>query len=797
MTLYSKTETAALRTPFQRWLQSCADRWLFLRMSYPLLVPAIKGAGIVLLSALSGGLIFLMSISMGTFGKLPEASDLKDLHNYLASEVLAEDGTLLGRYYFENRSIVTYPEISPNFIHALLATEDARFFEHKGVDFRSWGRVLIKSLLLKDRSSGGGSTISQQLAKNLFPRQDYPYASLLINKMKEVMIARRIEQLYSKEEILELYLNTVPFSENTYGIKVASHRFFGTEPLELTVLQSAVLVAMLKATSAYNPMAYPERSRQRRNLVLELMEKHGYLDKAKAFYLKREPLCLNYTPLNNNEGLATYLREHLRLELKELLQDYRKPNGMAYNLYTDGLKIYTTLDADLQRYAEEAVTEHLISLQQDFERHLKALKAQPWENDTVVLLAKYRSDRYRNLLRQQLCEEEIDSIFSLPVAMTVFSWDGREKEVKMSPIDSIKYYLSLLNAGLLAIDPQSGTVKAWVGGIDHKYFKYDHVKSRRQVGSTFKPIVYTKAIQKGIHPCAHISDHLRTYPRYDYWQPRNADNKYGARYSMEGGLINSVNTVTVNLAIRSNPASVAALAKDLGISGEVLPVPSIALGAVEASLMDMVRVYGTFANRGRRPEISYIQRIETADGQVIVDFSVPDQDSCSWKQVLTTDEADLMNEMLQSAVDAGTGRRLRWRYHFKNELAGKTGTSQNHSDGWFIGYNPHLVTGVWVGAESPSVRFRSLTLGQGANTALPVFANFLDKINRDTAHRALSEAVFPEPSIEVQSMLNCRRVIWPETETDPDPEEQAVAGNLLPVSVAAEPQPLVTVNKEK
>jgi penicillin-binding protein 1A len=797
MTLYSKTETSALRYPIQRLVQKCADRWLFTRMNNPLLVPAIKGVAVVLLTALSGVLIFLFSISMGAFGKLPEESDLKDLQNFLASEVLAEDGTLLGRYYFENRSIVTYPNISPNFINALLATEDARFFEHAGVDLRSWGRVLVKSLLLNDRSSGGGSTITQQLAKNLFPRQDYPHASLLINKMKEVMIARRLEQLYSKEEILELYLNTVPFSENTYGIKVASHRFFDTEPHDLTVLQSAVLVAMLKATSTYNPVAFPERSVKRRNLVLDLMEKHGYLNKAEALHFRGQPLSLNYSPLNNNEGLATYLREHLRLELKELLQKYRKPNGMAYNLYTDGLKIYTTLDADLQRYAEEAVAEHLGSLQQDFERHLKALKAQPWENDTVVLLAKYRSDRYRNLRQQQLCEEEIDSIFSLPVAMTVFSWDGREKEVKMSPIDSIKYYLSLLNAGLLAIDPQTGAVKAWVGGIDHKYFKYDHVKSRRQVGSTFKPIVYTKAIQKGIHPCAHISDHLRTYPRYDYWQPRNADNKYGAQYSMEGGLINSVNTVTVNLAMRSKPASVAGLAKELGISGEVPAVPSIALGAVEASLMDMVRVYGTFANRGRRPEISYIQRIETADGQMIVDFSVPNQDTCSWNQVLATDEADLMNEMLQSAVNMGTGRRLRWRYHFKNELAGKTGTSQNHSDGWFIGYNPRLVAGVWVGAESPSVRFRSLALGQGANTALPVFANLLSKINQDTTQRALSEAVFSEPSIEVKSMLNCRRVIWPEKDAETNPEEQSVAGNLSPASATPVSETLATVNKEK
>jgi penicillin-binding protein 1A len=703
---------------------------------------------------------FLYSIHKGAFGKLPEKEDLKAISHYLASEVYSADSALLGRYYFENRSPVYFEDISPQFIHALLATEDARFFEHNGVDLRAWSRVLFKSILMKDRSAGGGSTISQQLAKNLYPREKYEHASLIINKLKEVFIAMRLERVYSKEEILELYLNTVPFSENTYGIKVAAHRFFQTSPRKLTVSQSAVLVGMLKATSVYNPVNHPERSIERRNLVLDQMARYEYLDPAEADSLKALPLNLNYAPLSHNEGLATYFREHLRQEIKNILKDLRKPSGMAYNVYTDGLKIYTTIDSRLQRYGEEAVKEHISQLQADFEKHLKGRPA--WENDTVVLLAVLNSERYRSLHSQGLREEAIDSIFRIPVQMMVFDWKKGEVKRKMSPLDSIKYYLSLFNAGFLALDPNTGAVMAWVGGIDHKYLKYDHVRSRRQVGSTFKPVVYATAITRGIHPCAYIPNELRVYSRYENWRPKNADNKYGGFYSMEGGLINSVNTVTVNLALRSGPAHVAEMAKDLGISGEVPAVPAIALGAVEVSVADMATLYGTFANRGVRPELYYIKRIESPTGEVLIDFEAQ-IDTCDWKEALTVDEADMINEMLRSAVDRGTARRLRWRYKFRNDLAGKTGTSQNHSDGWFIGYNPQIVAGVWVGAESPSVRFRDLSLGQGANMALPIFANFLLKMNADERYVNITSSKFPKPSIDVKSALNCANVVWPQS----------------------------------
>ena len=502
------------------------------------------------------------------------------------------------------------------------------------------------------------------------------------------------------------------------------------------------------------------------------MAKYKYLNRKEVDSLAQEPLCLNYSPLNNNEGLATYFREHLRLELKELLKAQRKSSGMAYNLYTDGLKIYTTIDAKLQEYAEEAVSEHMSYLQGEFDTHLNGEPA--WENDTILLLAKYQSPLFRSLKSQGVDSLTIDSIFNKAKPIKVFTWDGREEIRDMSPMDSIKHYLSLLNAGFLAVDPTNGQVKAWVGGIDHKYFKYDHVKSKRQVGSTFKPIVYTTAIKKGIHPCAYIPNTLRTYWRYEGWQPKNADNKYGGLYSMEGGLINSVNTVTVSLAMRAKPWRVAEMAENLGIEADVPRVPAIALGAVEASLMEMTTVYSTFANRGRRPELSYVSRIETQDGKVLVDYE-QQIDTSSWEQVISGDEADMINQMLRHAVDKGTGRRLRYRYKFTNDLAGKTGTSQNHSDGWFMGYSPKLVTGVWVGAESPSVRFRNLRLGQGANTALPIFANFTKKVNEDKRFETYANAQFPEPNIDVRSQLNCASISWPAQDSLDNSTENTVA----------------------
>jgi penicillin-binding protein 1A len=737
------------------WLDYPAAGWL---------VAAVKG-GIIL--AIFGAVAFVVSIACGAYGKLPSKESLAGVTHYVASEIYAADSTLLGRYYFENRSNVCYEDISPYFIQALIATEDARYFEHEGVDVRAWLRVFFRSIVLKERSSGGGSTISQQLAKNLYPRKDFGTYSLLINKIKEVFVAIRLEKLYGKEELLELYLNTVPFSENTYGIKVAAHRFYNTSPDQLTPLQSAVLVGMLKATTAYNPIAHPGRALERRNLVLTRMAKYGYLPEAVADSLQKEPIALNYYPITHNIGPAPYFRELLRLDLKERLKDLRKPNGMGYNIYTDGLKIYTTIDYRLQAMAEAALEEHLKQLQIDFDRHLHGRT--PWETEEALELATRRSHQYQSLLHSGFSPEAIDSMLQLPTEMKVFDWDKGSKMATMSALDSVKYYLGLLNAGFLALDPLTGEVQAWVGGIDHEYFQYDHVLSKRQPGSTFKPFVYAAAIDRGLDPCAYWPNVLRSYPQYEGWTPKNAKDEYGGYYSMKGGLSNSINTVTVQIMMQTGPRRVAEMANKLGIASPILGVPSIALGAADVSLLDLVTAYSTFAARGMRPEVHYIRRIETADGVVLLDYDHL-KDTCDWPRPLSVDEADMMNDMLQAAINSGTGRRIRFRYNMKQPLAGKTGTSQNHADGWFVGYTPRLVAGAWVGAESPAVRFRDLSLGQGANTALPIVANFIQRISAEAELSYLVNTRFPQPSEAVREALDCPNKMSPQPQEQPDAE---------------------------
>ncbi len=743
------------------WIDYPAAGWMvrFMKLSAALFI--LAGIGLV------------ASIAWGAFGKLPSKEDLSKVTQYIASEIYAADSTLLGRYYFENRSNIRYSEISPHLAHALIATEDARFFEHEGIDLRAWARVFFKSILRGERSSGGGSTISQQLAKNLYPRENYGRYSLLINKVKEVFIAMRLEKLYSKEEILELYLNTVPFSENTFGIKVAAHRFLNTHPSKLTPSESAVLISMLKATSVYNPVTHPQNAVNRRNLVLRQMARYGYLPQRLVDSLSKEPLSINYYPITHNKGPAPYFREHLRLELKELLRDKRKPNGMAYNLYTDGLKIYTSLDFRMQAMAEAAVTEHMKVLQRDFDRHLKGETA--WESESLLQMAKFQSERFLRLKNSGYTGLEIDSIFNTPIEMMVFDWEKGKEKRKMSPMDSLRYYLGLLNAGFIALDPQNGEVKAWVGGISHEFFQYDHVLSTRQVGSTFKPIVYTAALQKGIAPCSYYPNQLRVYPQYENWMPKNATNEYGGYYSMEGGLINSINTVSVQLMMRAGPNRVARLARDMGISSEIPAVPSIALGAAEVSLRDMATVYGTFAARGLRPDVHYIRRVEAPDGTVLIDYENR-RDTCNWERPLWAEEADMMNHMLQNAIDRGTGRRFRWRYKMDNPLAGKTGTSQNHSDGWFLGYTPKITIGAWVGAESPSVRFRDLSLGQGANTALPIAALFIQKLEQDEGLSSLVNTPFPRLSEGLETALHCPNVSWPGKQQEGEEGENKEKG---------------------
>ena len=691
-------------------------------------------------------------VYFGALGPLPGYPELRDIQNYNASEAYSEDGVLLGKYFIENRINADLEEISPNIINALVATEDARFFEHSGVDLRAAMRVMVKSILLSDDSSGGGSTLSQQLAKNLYPRRDYLTLDMLVNKIREMFIARRLEKIYTKEELLRLYLNTVSFSENIFGIKVASQRFFDKSPGELNVEEAAVLIGMLKATTYYSPVRHPERATERRNVVLKQMSRYGHLTELEYDSLKALPLNVKYYKEGNNQGLATYFREHLRQEVEEILEDYTKPDGTPYNLYTDGLRIYTTLDARLQRYAEEAVQEHMAWLQEAFNKEWK--KGQPWGRNSLLERAVEQSERYQLLKQKGVPQEEIEAIFATPLPMTVFSWNGGEEEREMSPLDSIKYYLTILNTGFLAMDPSTGQVKAWVGGIDHKYFKYDHViQSRRQVGSTFKPIVYATALQSGMLPCEYTYNRQVTYAQYENWAPRNSDGVYGGVYSMEGALAKSINSVTVEILMRTGIDSVRQLAEAMGIDGYIPKTPSVALGTAEVTLADMVQVYGTFANRGVRPEMHYLDRIETAEGDTVVIFDRPDPRR--FPAVLTEAHADMMIRMLESVVDSGTARSLRYQYGLYNDLAGKTGTTQNQSDGWFIGFNPKLVAGVWVGADMPQIHFRSLRLGQGSTSALPIFGKFMRSVYRDPEFKSIRYARFTEPADTIQALMAC------------------------------------------
>ncbi|MEM9820791.1 MAG: transglycosylase domain-containing protein [Bacteroidota bacterium] len=726
------------------------ERWSTFQFKMPERAQLFKWAKWSFGLGLGFALLLLFFIRVGIFGRLPSKTELLSIQNDNASEVYSIDGQLLGKYFIENRTNIPYDAISPDIVNALVATEDARFFEHKGVDTRAWLRVLFKTILLNDGSSGGGSTLSQQLAKNLYPRKQFWLLSTPINKVREMFIARRLESVYSKDALLSLYLNTVPFGGNIYGVEVAARQLFGRSATDIKTEEAAVLVGMLKANTYYNPVRNPERAQQRRNVVLQQMAKYKYLAPSVCDSLKQIPLKVDYHSEGNNQGLATYFREHLRQELAEKVKHYVKEDGSSYNLYTDGLKIYTTIHSRMQDYAEQAVTAHLKKLQKDFDQHWK--KKKPWGDDRVIEKLMAKSRRYQRLKEQGYSEAAIKKSFAKAVNMKVFTWEGTTRK-KISPLDSVKYYYCLLNAGFLAVDPGSGAIRAWVGGIDHQYFKYDHVKSRRQVGSIFKPLVYAQALESGLRPCNYFNNNLVTYTEYEDWKPQNADGKYGGVYSMAGGLSKSVNSVAVDLIMQTGIDSVRLLAKNMGISTKIPKVPAIALGAVDASLYDMVEVYGTFANRGKQVDNHYLLRIEDQSGELIIDFK--EEREKRKEQVLGKDFADIMIKMMEAVVDSGTARRLRYQFGLYGDIAGKTGTTQSHADGWFLGFTPDLVAGAWVGGESPKVRFRSLRLGQGANTALPIWGRFMAQVYKDREFRKWKNHRFVTPSREVEMMMDC------------------------------------------
>ncbi|MCB0704466.1 MAG: transglycosylase domain-containing protein [Saprospiraceae bacterium] len=740
-------------------------RWRNWSAMHPRKALAIKIGG-----GLTGLFFFLMVlfvalIYLGAFGKVPNYADLKGIQNYTASEVYSEDGALLGKYYIENRTNADFEELSPYLIQALVATEDARFFEHHGIDFRALTRVFFKSLILRNESSGGGSTLSQQLAKNLYKRQDHGFVSMPVNKIREMIIARRLENVYDKEELLRLYLNTVPFSENIFGVKLACQRFFSASPDSLNMDQAALLIGTLKGTTYYNPVAHPDRALQRRNTVLGQMSKYGYIDTSQVDSLYQLPLGITYSPDVNKSGLAPYFREELRQELDLLLKDYPKPDGSTYNLYTDGLRIFTTIDARMQQYAETAVAEQMKKLQESFDQHWKGRKA---VSEPLMTQMIQRSDRYKKWKEKGIPEDTILQRFRIPVTMTVFDWETGKKTVEWSPRDSVYYYLSLLQAGFVAMEPKTGKVRAWVGGIDQDYFKYDHVLSRRQIGSTFKPVVYAAAIEKGIDPCEYHYNQRTTYPDYENWSPENSDGKYENVYSMAGGLQHSVNTVAVDIFFETGMDTVRQMARDIGFDGDIPRAPAIALGAMEASLMEMLQVYGTFANGGFRPDPWYLLRIETASGELIADFQ--EYTEPDWMQVFSRQTGSIMIELLESVVDSGTAKRLLYQYYVPGDIAGKTGTTQNQSDGWFMGFTPDLVCGAWVGADYPDVHWRSLGLGQGSNTALPIWGRFMRMVYKDPAFKKWQYHKFPEPDSTVIQLLDCYPVL-------PDMPDSLFLGN--------------------
>lgn len=750
-------------------------KWAVYYSKYPKLATATAIVG----GLFGSGLLFLFLLFLlvytGLLGALPTYGELKDIQHNTASEVYSDDGILLGKYYIENRVNAAFEEISPNVVNALVATEDARFFEHHGVDMRAWFRVFFKTLLMSNESSGGGSTLSQQLAKNLYKRKRYRVLSTLVNKMRETVVARRLERIYSKEQLLALYLNTVPFSENAFGIKVAAQRFYNKSPHDLSIEEAALLVGMLKANTTYNPIRHPEKAQERRNTVLDRMESQGHISAEQSQALKKLPLNLNYQPENSGDGLATYFREHLRVEVEKILEGFEKPNGEAYNLYTDGLKIYTTINAQFQSYAETAVREHLPKLQESFNREWK--NAKPWGNDSALEDLKKRSPRYQSMKEQGFSEKEINEAFNTPVKMRVFNWAKEEDVREMTPMDSIKYYLTMINVGFLAIEPNTGLVRTWVGGIDYQYFQYDHVKARRQIGSTFKPVVFAQALRSGMRPCEYTSSALVMYDDAELenggtgtvvaaaneapaeraegqWTPRNSDGNYNGMYSMEGALCKSVNTVAVKTIMRIGVSSVRKLAKDMGMLADLPNDASIALGTGQASLMEMLQVFGTFANRGQKPVLHYLDRIETADGKVLVSFDRPDPQD--FPRVLTPLHADMMSQMLKSVIDRGTGSRVRWENGLYNvDLAGKTGTTQNHSDGWFIGYTPNLIAGVWIGAAVPSVHFRSMYTGQASVTAVPVWGKFMGQIYKNEQYKSKVFNRFIPPPDTTLALMRC------------------------------------------
>lgn len=680
-------------------------------------------------------IVFFVLLSLGVLGFMPTFEQLENPKANLATEVYSDSGELIGYIGIQNRSNVTFKDISPNLINALVATEDARFYEHSGIDLRSLLRVLTKTVLGGDKSSGGGSTLTQQLAKNLFPREKKSTLGTVFAKLKEWVVAVKLERNYSKEEILSMYLNTVDYGSNAYGIKAASHIFFSKKPSELEVEEAAVLVGLLKAPTAYSPVRNPENANRRRNVVLGQMQKYGYISEVEYKEKSSNPIKLHYNPQSHDEGIATYFREMLRNYMKEWCKTHYKANGENYDVHKDGLKIYTTINYKMQKYAEEAVKEHFASLQSEFFKHTKGYKDAPFTGISKEDIEKYyiqamkNSDRYRSLKSEGLSEKDIKSNFKEKTNMRVFTWAG-DKDTIMSPWDSLRYYKHFLNTGMVSIEPQTGHVKVYVGGINYKHFKFDNAKlGRRQVGSTFKPFVYAAAMRDSeLSPCYEIENSPVTFEDFDNWTPKNSnDSREGENVTLKWALANSANFISAALIKDyTTPQAVVDLVKQMGITTPMEAYPSICLGTSDLSVMEMAGAMSTFVNKGIHKEPIFITKICDNKGMVLEVFNSKSNSA------LDEETSYLVLELMKGVVDGGTGGRLRFRYGLTSTIAGKTGTTDNNSDGWFIGLNPKLATAVWVGGELRSIHFRSTALGQGASMALPVYALFMKRCEKDS-----------------------------------------------------------------
>ncbi len=689
-------------------------------------------------------------VILGLTGPLPSTEELRQIENPIASEVFSSDSVLLGRFFWQERSPVSFEQIPKATLEALVAIEDERFFSHRGVDYPSLGRVLLKTILLGSET-GGGSTLTQQLAKNLFPRKDYWILSMPFNKAREIVIARRLETIYSKNEILSLYLNTVPFGENIFGIEAAAQRFFSRPTRLLTIDQSAMLVGMLKATHSYNPRLFPERALTRRNVVLAQMARQGIITIPERDSIAKIPLKLAYNKITHHSGVASYFREQVRLEVASWLKKYNQENNTHLNMYTSGLRIYTTLHARMQVIAEEVVADHLSTLQRQLESQGTSKKIWDRNPSTLEYFIK-NSSRYQQLARAGLPHDKIMAFLKEPVATEVFSYAGPQ-QVSISPIDSIKHHSSFLNTGMIALDPEDGSIRVWVGGIDHRFFQYDHVKvsTKRQVGSTFKPLVFAAALERGVKPCSFIPAERTVYTNVDGWSPKNSGNdNYELKYSMKGALAYSVNTVAVKMLEEAGIERTIELAHQLGIKSDLEPVPSLALGAADISLSEMATAYASFANGGRTVDPFMITTIVARDGTILKPFRPKEP-----TRVITSETAALITDMLRAAAREGTSAALTTQYRLRSDIGGKTGTTQSNTDGWFIGTTPRLVLGVWVGGDHPQVRFQSTALGQGARTALPIAGRFLQRIEAENKFSDIVRARFAPLPTRWARKLDC------------------------------------------